>query len=73
MKFFFKKEHKCLRRRALSLVSHTNGSSSQSGGALILCLPVIHLSSSPLLDPLFPSLAQLGQNVSLPVSASVSV
>lgn len=54
-------------------VTHTYSSSSQSVGSLILCLPVICLSSSPLPDPLFPSLALLGQNISLPVSVYVSV
>ena len=61
------------RTHTLFLISHTYGSSSPSAVSLILCLPVICLSSSPLLDPLFPSLALLEQNVSLPVSASVSV
>lgn len=54
-----------------TLVTHTYPSSSQPVGSLILCLPVICLSLSPLPDPLFPSLALLEQNISLPVSVSV--
>lgn len=54
-----------MQTRPLTCITHTNGGSSQSGGTLIPCLPVIHLSSSPLIDPLFPSLAQLSKNIFL--------